>query len=154
MRPAHHRRRPSVGARTDNLHVLDLVPLITPRALKAEIAVTPKAVQTVVQTRAAIRNILDGTDRRLLVVVGPCSIHDPTAALDYARRLKMLCRELRERLLILMRVYFEKPRTTMGWKGLIYDPHMDGSADIAGGLRAARQLLIEINGMEIGRAHV
>lgn len=133
--------------RTENLNVLELIPLITPRCLKTELPITPAAARTVVQARAAARDILLGKDRRLLVVVGPCSIHDPAAALEYARRLNRLRRELAEHLLIFMRLYFEKPRTTIGWKGLIYDPHMDGSADIAGGLRVARHLLLEINAM-------
>ena len=136
-------------AATENLNVLELVPLITPRLLKAEVRLSPKAVRTVIQARAAARDILSGKDKRLLVVVGPCSIHDPAAALEYARRLNGLRKELDDRLLIMMRVYFEKPRTTTGWKGLIYDPHMDGSADIACGLRTARKLLVEINNMGI-----
>jgi 3-deoxy-7-phosphoheptulonate synthase len=140
-------RKPA--ARTENLNVLELVPLITPRLLKAELALTPKATQTVIRSRQAARDILSGRDKRLLVVVGPCSIHDPAAALEYARRLKSLREELNDQLLILMRVYFEKPRTTTGWKGLIYDPHMDGSADIACGLRAARKLLLEINSLGV-----
>jgi 3-deoxy-7-phosphoheptulonate synthase len=134
-------------AKTENLNVLELAPLITPRLLKSELVPTPKATQTVIQARDAARNILAGLDRRLLVVVGPCSIHDPAAALEYARRLQSLRKELNDQLLIVMRVYFEKPRTTTGWKGLIYDPHMDGSSDIACGLRVARKLLLEINAM-------
>ncbi len=145
-------KRASRGARpvcTENLHVLELVPLITPRMLKAELPAPAAALRTVVQTRRAVRGILTGEDRRLLVVVGPCSVHDPLAALEYARRLKKLRAEVGNELLVLMRVYFEKPRTTIGWKGMIYDPHMDGSADIAFGLRTARRLLIEINGMGV-----
>ena len=135
--------------RTENLHVLELVPLITPRTLKAEMPASPAAIRTVVQTRRALRGILTGADARLVVVVGPCSIHDPAAALEYAGRLKKLRAEVSDELLVLMRVYFEKPRTTIGWKGLIYDPHMDGSADIACGLRTARRLLLEINAMGV-----
>ena len=110
---------------------------------------SPAAIRTVVQTRRALRGILTGADARLVVVVGPCSIHDPAAALEYAGRLKKLRAEVSDELLVLMRVYFEKPRTTIGWKGLIYDPHMDGSADIACGLRTARRLLLEINAMGV-----
>ncbi len=145
-------RRPARAARpvrTENLHVLELVPLITPRTLKAELPASPAALRTVVQTRRAVRDILDGKDRRLLVVVGPCSIHDPDAALEYADRLRKLCGEVHNELLVLMRMYFEKPRTTIGWKGLIYDPHMDGSSDIAYGLRTARHLLLEANAMGV-----
>ncbi len=136
-------------ARTENLHVLELVPLITPRTLKAELPASPAAIRTVVRTRRALAGILAGTDARLVVVVGPCSIHDPRAALEYAGRLKKLRAEVEDELVVLMRVYFEKPRTTIGWKGLIYDPHMDGSADIACGLRSARRLLLEINAMGV-----
>ena len=138
--------------RTENLNVLELVPLITPRAMKAELAASPAVLETVVQTREAIRAILTGRDPRLLVVVGPCSIHDPKAALEYAVRLAKLSKELQDKFLILMRVYFEKPRTTIGWKGLIYDPRLDGSADIALGLRTARQLLLDINAMGVPTA--
>jgi len=140
---------PSKTPRTDNLNVLALTPLITPRRLKAELPASPKALRTVVRARQAIRDILRGRDKRLLAVVGPCSVHDAKATLEYARRLKTLCAELDGELLILMRVYFEKPRTTTGWKGLIYDPHMDGSSDIACGLRSARQILVEISAMGV-----
>jgi 3-deoxy-7-phosphoheptulonate synthase len=133
--------------RTQNLHVRELVPLIPPKRLQRELPMTPAATRTVVTGREAIQRILQGQDRRLLAVVGPCSIHDPEAALDYARRLNALRVELEDALIILMRVYFEKPRTTTGWKGLIYDPHMDGSADIAFGLRSARRLLLAINSL-------
>ena len=145
-------RKPAAAAapvKTENLHVLEIAPLITPRTLKGEMPAPDSALRTVVQTRRAVRDILSGRDPRLLVVVGPCSIHDPVATLDYARRLRKLRSEVRRELLVLMRVYFEKPRTTIGWKGLIYDPHMDGTSDIAGGLRVARRLLIEINAMGV-----
>ncbi len=138
--------------RTENLNVLELTPLVTPRALKKELHAAPDILRNVVESRQAIRDILTGNDNRLLVVVGPCSIPDPKAALDYGARLADLRRELSNELLILMRVYFEKPRTTIGWKGLIYDPHMDGSADIACGLHTARRLLLEINAMGIPTA--
>ena len=136
--------------RTENLNVLELLPLVTPRAIKAELPNPPEATRTVVETRQAIRDILSGKDRRLITVAGPCSIHDPAAALDYARRLNALRVELKRELLVLMRLYFEKPRTTVGWKGLIYDPHMDGSSDIAFGLHTARRLLLEVNALGLG----
>jgi 3-deoxy-7-phosphoheptulonate synthase len=150
-KPATARRAPRTPrpVRTENLHVLELAPLITPRMLKAELPAPASALRTVVQTRRALRGILTGEDRRLLVVVGPCSIHDPMAALEYARRLKKMRAEVGKELLVLMRVYFEKPRTTTGWKGMIYDPHMDGSSDIAFGLRTARRLLLEISAMGV-----
>ena len=138
--------------RTENLNVLELTPLVTPRALKTELPSTPDILQAVLKTRQAIRDILCGGDSRLLVVVGPCSIHDPEAAREYAKRLAGLRRELEKKLLIVMRVYFEKPRTTIGWKGLIYDPHMDGSADIGSGLRTARRLLLDITAMGLPAA--
>src|SRR5450756_1436231 len=121
--------------RTDNLIILEMVPLVPPRVLRGEMPMTEAASQTVVHARQTLRGILRGEELRLLVVVGPCSIHDPVAAMDYARRLNELRREFADTMLFVMRLYFEKPRTTTGWKGLIYDPHMDGSSDIAFGLR-------------------
>lgn len=138
--------------RTENLRVAELTPLITPQALHAELPQTATANDTVVEARQVIRDILDGRDRRLLVVVGPCSIHDPVAGIEYAQRLAELRRELKDSLVLVMRVYFEKPRTTIGWKGLIYDPNLDGSADIARGLQAARRLLLAINTMAVPTA--
>lgn len=134
---------------TQDLNIRDMTPLIPPRALKAEIPMTEAANRTVVASREAIKRILRKEDPRLLVVIGPCSIHDPEAALEYAGRLNALRDELQDRLCIVMRVYFEKPRTTVGWKGFIYDPHLDGSDDMATGLRSARQLLIDINSMGV-----
>jgi 3-deoxy-7-phosphoheptulonate synthase len=115
--------------------------------LKATLPITAAAQRTVVEGREAIQRILRKEDRRLLVIVGPCSIHDPEAALEYAGRLYALRQELADRLCVVMRVYFAKPRTTIGWKGLIYDPHLDGSDDLQTGLRLARQLLLAINAM-------
>jgi 3-deoxy-7-phosphoheptulonate synthase len=137
---------------TENLNVLELVPLVTPGELKRQCPASPDILKTVIDARAVIRRILAGEDKRLMVIVGPCSIHDPVAAIDYARRLKALSDEVADTLFVIMRVYFEKPRTTVGWKGLIYDPHMDGSADIAFGLRTARELLLNINalGLPVG----
>lgn len=129
---------------TNNLHVVDTTPLITPTQLKAELPITERAAETVASTREAIRDILQGKDRRLLAVVGPCSIHDVEAARDYANHLQKIRKELADRLLIVMRVYFEKPRTTTGWKGLINDPHLDDTYDIATGLRLARKLLLDL----------
>lgn len=132
---------------TQDLHIRELTPLIAPGALKAELPMTEAANRTIVEGREAIKRILRKDDDRLLVIIGPCSIHDPEAALEYAGRLNVLRQELVDRLCIVMRVYFEKPRTTVGWKGLIYDPYLDGSDDMATGLRIARQLLIDINDM-------
>ncbi len=134
--------------RTENLRVADVKRLITPAQLKNRLPIREAANQTVVQGRERVEAILDGTDPRMLVVVGPCSIHDEKSALEYALRLNELRKELADRLFIVMRVYFEKPRTTVGWKGLIYDPHLDGSDDMETGLRWARELLLRIN--EIG----
>jgi 3-deoxy-7-phosphoheptulonate synthase len=119
--------------------------LVAPEALRRELPLSQAAYDTVVKGRRAIEAILDGTDGRFLVVVGPCSIHDPQAALDYAKRLKALADRLSDELLVVMRVYFEKPRTTVGWKGLINDPDMDDSFHIAKGLRLGRQVLLQIN---------
>ncbi|KAA0011455.1 3-deoxy-7-phosphoheptulonate synthase [Billgrantia pellis] len=128
-----------------NLNVLSQDVLITPQALKNEIPLTETAERMVIEGRRTIQNILDGSDPRLLVVVGPCSIHDVNAALDYARRLRRLADEVKESLYIVMRVYFEKPRTTVGWKGLINDPHLNGSFEIEEGLHIARRLLVELS---------
>ncbi|HXG19450.1 MAG TPA: 3-deoxy-7-phosphoheptulonate synthase [Methylomirabilota bacterium] len=129
---------------TNNLHVVDTSPLITPTELKQELPISERVAETVASTRDAIRAILQGQDRRLLAVVGPCSIHDVDAARDYAERLLKAKEEFKDRLLIVMRVYFEKPRTTTGWKGLINDPHLDGSHDMTTGLRLARKLLLDL----------
>src|SRR5699024_2334724 len=106
-------------------------PLPTPGELLAELPLTAEAAHRVAAHRQQVRAVLGGSDDRLLVVVGPCSIHDPAAGLDYARRLAALRDELQDDLLLVMRTYFEKPRTTVGWKGLINDPHLNGSHDIA-----------------------
>ncbi len=133
---------------TDDLRILSIQEVITPEQLREELPLTPVAAQTTTGGRAAITGILHDRDDRLLVVVGPCSIHDPDAAREYANRLAAVRRELNETLHVVMRVYFEKPRTTVGWKGLINDPDLDGSFAINKGLRLARKLLIDIN--EIG----
>ena len=129
---------------THNLHVKESIRLTAPRDLKAQLPMTETANRTVVAGREAISAILKQTDPRLLVVVGPCSIHDPKGAIEYATRLNALRKELEDQLLIVMRVYFEKPRTTVGWKGLIYDPHLNGSDNIQAGLKQARELLLQI----------
>src|SRR5208283_1456450 len=131
--------------RIQDVHVLAAEPLIAPHLLKNEMPADEGIARTVVEARETIREILADRDRRMLCIVGPCSIHDPDAAIDYARRLAKLKAAASDRLYIIMRVYFEKPRTTVGWKGLINDPHMDDSCDMREGLRIARRLLIEIN---------
>ena len=133
---------------TQNLHVRETVRLITPRALKNEWPMTARANETVVAGREMIQRILRKEDLRLLLVIGPCSIHDPDSALEYAGKLNSLRKELEDQFYIIMRVYFEKPRTTIGWKGLINDPHLDGSYDIEAGLKEARRLLLAI--LEMG----
>lgn len=128
----------------DNINVESLETLITPEQLKAELPIPAAAAATISESREVIRNILDGKDHRLFVVVGPCSIHDVDAALDYADRLQALAKELEDTLYIVMRVYFEKPRTTVGWKGLINDPHLNDTFKIQEGLHIGRQLLLDI----------
>ncbi len=137
---------------THNVHIKGFAPLITPRELETELPMTENTHQTVVEGREAVQQILRQNDPRLLVVIGPCSIHDPQAALEYADQLNRLRLETQEHLYILMRVYFQKPRTTIGWKGLINDPHLDGSCDIQAGLRIARKLLLQINEMGLPTA--
>ena len=129
----------------DDLRINDIKELLPPVALLEKFPATERAAKTVSQARSAIHNILRGSDDRLLVVIGPCSIHDTQAAKEYAGRLLALREELSGELEVVMRVYFEKPRTTVGWKGLINDPQMDDSFNINDGLRLARKLLVEIN---------
>ncbi|WP_332771586.1 3-deoxy-7-phosphoheptulonate synthase [Phenylobacterium sp.] len=130
---------------TDDLRILDIKPLAPPVAVMAELPASPRAEQTVTRSRRVQHEILEGRDDRLIVVIGPCSIHDPVAAMDYAHRLAAQRVRLAGDLEIVMRVYFEKPRTTVGWKGLINDPRLDGSFRIDEGLRLGRRLLCEIN---------
>jgi len=130
--------------KTDDVRITGLQEVIPPAELHAEFPLDDQASETVYHTREAIHNILQGTDDRMVVVVGPCSIHDPDAARDYADHLKPLIAELSADLCIVMRVYFEKPRTTVGWKGLINDPDMDESFHINKGLRLARGLLLDL----------
>ena len=129
----------------DDVNIKSIQPLVTPAELKSELPLTEDAYQTVLKGRETIRNILDGSDKRVFVVIGPCSIHDPKAAHEYADRLKALSEKVKDSLYIVMRVYFEKPRTTVGWKGLINDPDMNDSFNIEKGLRIGRQLLLELN---------
>lgn len=129
----------------DDLRIREIKELLPPVALLEKFPATDSAARTVAQARESVHQILQGEDDRLLVVIGPCSIHDPQAAKEYASRLLKLRDELKGELEVVMRVYFEKPRTTVGWKGLINDPYMDGSFQLNDGLRLARQLLLEIN---------
>jgi 3-deoxy-7-phosphoheptulonate synthase len=129
---------------TSDTRIVGYEPLLSPAALLDELPLTDAAMATVEQTRAEVRAVLDGSDDRLLVITGPCSVHDPAAALDYADRLRAVREQSRSDLLIVMRVYFEKPRTVTGWKGLINDPGMDGRHDVHRGLRTARRLLRDI----------
>jgi 3-deoxy-7-phosphoheptulonate synthase len=130
---------------TQDLRVIGMQRLRAPRLLKEKLPMTERANRTVVDGRAAVQRILRQEDSRFLVVVGPCSAHDPKGALDYATKLAALAREVQEQIFVVMRVYFEKPRTTVGWKGLINDPHLDNSCDIEEGIRRARKLLLDIN---------
>ena len=130
----------------ENRNVTEVTPLVSPRMVKEKLPVTAQAADLVLRTRAEIRDIIHGRDmQRLVVVLGPCSVHDLDAAFDYAQRLKKVADATREQLVIIMRTYFEKPRTTVGWKGLINDPKLDGSCDIATGLEMARTLLLRVN---------
>ena len=130
---------------TDDLRICGIKEVIPPAQVHDEMPINDTAAQTTLRARADIHRILTGLDDRLLVVVGPCSIHDPIAALEYARLLKAIKDELEDDLVIVMRVYFEKPRTTVGWKGLINDPDLDSSFNINKGLRIARKLLVDVN---------
>lgn len=135
-----------------DVHVRETVTLVSPRYLKQEENITDAAVRTVIEGREAVKRIIAGEDSRLIVVVGPCSIHDQVAALDYARRLKALADRVKDKFLVVMRVYFEKPRTTVGWKGLINDPHLNDTFDIGTGLRIARRVLLEVADMGLPAA--
>jgi 3-deoxy-7-phosphoheptulonate synthase len=141
-----HTRPADRTSQTDDERIKDITVLPPPEHLIRFFPIRGSAVETLItDTRRSIKNIMAGEDDRLLVIIGPCSIHDPAAALDYARRLKAVREQYKDTLEIVMRVYFEKPRTTVGWKGLINDPYLDESFRIDEGLRIARQLLIEIN---------
>jgi 3-deoxy-7-phosphoheptulonate synthase len=138
---------------TDDLRIAETREVIAPERLLREVPISEAAARTVFDARSAIQRLLAGSDRRLLVIVGPCSIHDPAAAREYAGRLRALAAELAGDLLIVMRVYFEKPRTIVGWKGLINDPGLDGSFRINDGLHIARRLLVDLNEMGMPAAH-
>ncbi|MDK4564087.1 3-deoxy-7-phosphoheptulonate synthase AroG [Kingella kingae] len=133
--------------KTDDIRIDAVTELLPPIAHLYELPITDAAANLVVQTRQEIADLVHGKDNRLLVIIGPCSIHDPKAAMEYAQRLLPLRQKYEKELLIVMRVYFEKPRTTVGWKGLINDPHLDGSFDINFGLRQARNLLLDLNNL-------
>ena len=143
-----HGLPPRVG-QTHNVNVESFQSLITPRRLKQELPLDATVRDTVLAGRDAVAAVLDGRDTRFLVVVGPCSIHDVDAAVEYARRLAELRGQVGDRMLVVMRAYFEKPRTTIGWKGLINDPRLDGSFDMERGLRLARRLLLDITALGV-----
>ncbi|MGW2219110.1 3-deoxy-7-phosphoheptulonate synthase [Nonomuraea sp. NPDC001684] len=137
---------------TSDLRITSFEPLPTPRELIGEQPLGPEREALVAASRNAVRDVLAGDDDRLLLIVGPCSVHDPEAALDYARRLAAATRDLGDALCVVMRVYFEKPRTTIGWKGLINDPDIDGGHDVQRGLRLARTVLLDVldTGLPVG----
>lgn len=135
-----------------DVNVRETIPLIAPRYLKSEENISDAAMRTVLENREVVKQILAGKDDRVMVIVGPCSIHDPTSALDYARKLRAVAEVVKDKLLVIMRVYFEKPRTIVGWKGLINDPHLNDTFDIGTGLRTARRILLEINTMGLPAA--
>jgi len=130
--------------KTDDVHISELRPLLSPAILMEELPISDNTAVLISQARKDIESIINGRDDRLLIIVGPCSIHDPAAAMDYAQRLRAVVSQFGPELLLVMRVYFEKPRTTVGWKGLINDPDLDGSFNINHGLRVARRLLVDI----------
>ena len=138
--------------RTDDLRITEVRPLIPPAILLEELPITERVSNIVSDARQAIANALKGTDRRLVVIAGPCSIHDTKAALDYAGRLMKLAERYKDNLIVVMRSYFEKPRTSVGWKGLINDPDLDESYHINKGLRLARQLLLDVNNLGLPTA--
>lgn len=142
----------SMKYKTDDLRITAMNEVISPEQLHKDCKISESASKLIFDTRTAIHNILNGKDDRLLVIIGPCSIHDPDAAREYATRLKDMRSELGDDLLIVMRVYFEKPRTTVGWKGLINDPNLDESYEINKGLHLARSLLADLNDMDIPAA--
>lgn len=128
----------------ENANIAEVVKLEPPEKLKERLPVPAAVKKTIIRGRRAVERVLTGTDGRLLVIVGPCSIHDPAAALEYASYLKKLAEKVQDKMLVVMRVYFEKPRTTVGWQGLLRDPHLDSSFDAPSGLTRARELLLEL----------
>ena len=137
---------------TRDLNVRETTPLVPPREVVESLPMKPRSHLTVIESRQTVKEILDGTDPRLLVICGPCSIHDEKAALEYAERLRELRRRTERKLHIVMRVYFEKPRTTVGWKGLIYDPYLNDSFAMEDGIRKAREILLHITAMGVPAA--
>ena len=135
--------------KTDDLRIIETQELSTPEDVRQELPITDLSAKTILNSRKVIEDILNGKDDRIFVVIGPCSIHDPIAAMDYAKKLNKISQEVSENLFIIMRVYFEKPRTTVGWKGLINDPMLDGSFEINKGIRIGRKLLLDIVDLEI-----
>ena len=131
--------------KTDELRTVSLGLMPTPAEVEAAYPITDEIAEHVANSRRQVEAILTGQDSRLLVIVGPCSVHDPEAALDYAQRLMRIQDKYKDELCIVMRTYFEKPRTVVGWKGLVSDPHLDGSLDLVTGLHTARKLLVDIN---------
>ena len=138
---------PALTRQTDDTKIREIKELLPPIAHLYELPISDEVAELVFDTRQEIADLVHGRDERLLVIIGPCSIHDPQAAIEYARNLLPLRQKYAKELLIVMRVYFEKPRTTVGWKGLINDPHLDGTFDINYGLRQARRLLLELNSL-------
>ena len=138
--------------RTDDLRITQVRPLLPPAILLEEIPITERASNVVANTRRAVSNVLNDGDSRLVAVVGPCSVHDTRAALEYAARLQVLARRFEDELIVVMRCYFEKPRTSVGWKGLINDPDLDESYHINKGLRLARRLLLDVNDLGLPTA--
>ena len=134
---------------TTDVNILKVEQLISPEELQRSLPITPKTAETVLEGRAEVQDILHGYDSRMLVIVGPCSIHNDEAAVEYAQRLAELAKRVSDRILVVMRVYFEKPRTTLGWKGLINDPYLDGTFDVTSGLYRARQLLVRLAEMGV-----
>ncbi len=135
-----------------NTRVTSFEPLESPASVILRYPITPRAADTVLKGRAELRRALNGEDKRLVVIAGPCSIHDSKAASEYAEKFMALRKKVEDKLLLVMRVYFEKPRTTVGWKGLINDPHMNGTHDFVHGLKLARQILLQINELGVPTA--
>jgi len=138
--------------KTYDIRIKDFTPLVSPDAFKDEIPIGERSTETILQGRQVIQDIISRKDKRFMVITGPCSIHDEAAALEYAQRLRTLQEQVKETLFFVMRVYFEKPRTTVGWKGLINDPNLDGTYDIVKGLKKARRLLNQITDMGLPTA--
>ena len=144
--------QPSQDLQTQDLRIRGTEPLISPRELKDEFPISEAAARTVVDCRETLQKIISGEDSRPVAIVGPCSIHNTDLGLEYAQKLKALADEVQDQIFVIMRVYFEKPRTTVGWKGLINDPHMNDTFDINTGLRRARKLLLDINELGLSAA--